>query len=689
MAKPKVISLLHTDKMNNLFLNVPTLGQPANVFVQCTSYDLKLPLSGHEKRVLDIFEETILKMIKLKKCSISELADILCMEKDLVNFIVTRLSEKGLLKDNYTLSEVGEKQLDEQRTLRDEVEYQAAKLFIVNGCDIVLPYIYVGDFVTEDVVDFDATSLTLGFGSIGTQKRIKGICIREKNSGSRLSILPQITIKNAINKYNRLAAKRKLNNILLADDYGIESTRGEDIYFHMQTAVQMGNAEELLVSDGFVSNIDGLFGFIKNSNPDLIMRVKSKAIQMNVIDDLKQDSSENKYVGKYPEVVRYNKEMEKYIHPLTQDSQLDDIRQSAEEKRQAIINCYSMLEWSFHYFSLRYPISDAVLQIFKTQKTYENFETIKNFSKKIGLGNIDNCINLLGNFDGNRAEMIYRDPGNTIPSMQMALPMSIVSASEYDDSELKLLISHDSRFISFINYVGKIAADLRHDSTVKVDDVNIEEMHGHAIDIIQTILSDIDVDKSYIHETDHISNERLLATVECEKALGSLLFTSLDDGIQADFRRISPDKDADHLPAPYEFIQILYRILQTAFYDENKRFASKRWLSKEECIKKDEELLECKLPKSIVTVRDERYNAARRGYKMTLGTQFLVLISCLPHEKLDLLKKQNIVHVVDSILEYRKHANDISLILSWEELSELRGSVIYILKILGGYYNGQ
>lgn len=91
MAKPKVISLLHTDKMNNLFLNVPTLGRPANVFVQCTSYDLKLPLSGLEKRVLDIFEETILRMIKLKKCSISELADILCMEKDLVNFIVTRL----------------------------------------------------------------------------------------------------------------------------------------------------------------------------------------------------------------------------------------------------------------------------------------------------------------------------------------------------------------------------------------------------------------------------------------------------------------------------------------------------------------------------------------------------------------------------------------------------------------------
>lgn len=689
MAKPKVISLLHTDKINNLFLNVPILGQPANVFVQCTSYDLKLPLSGHQKRILDIFEETILRMIKLKKCSSSELADILCMEKDLVNFIVTRLSEKGLLKDSYTLSEAGEQQLDEQRRLQNEVEYQAAKLFIVNGCDIVLPYIYVGNFVTEDVVDFDASSLTLGFGSIGAQKRIKGECIREKNSGSRLSVLPSITIRNAINKYNRLAAKRKRNNILLADDYGIESTRGEDIYFHMQMAAQMGNTDELLVSDGFVSNIDGLYGFIRSSNPDLIMRVKSKAVQMNAIDDLKQGGFEDRYVGKYPEVVRYNKEVEKYIHPLRKDFNLDDIRQSAEEKRQAVVNCYSMLEWSFHYFSLRYPISDAVLQIFKTQKTYENFETIKNFSRKIGLGNMDNCMNLLGNFDGNRAEMIYRDPGNTIPSMQMALPMSIVSASEHDDSELKLLISRDNRFVSFINYVGRIAADLRHDSTVKADGVNIEEMHGHAVDIVQTLLPDIDVDKSYTQETDNISNERLMAAIECEKALGSLLFTSLDDGIQADFRRISPDKDADHLPAPYEFIQILYRILQTAFYDENKRFASKKWLSKKECIKKDEELLGSKLPRSIVTVRDERYNAARKGYKMTLGAQFLVLISCLPQEKLDLLKAQNIVRVVDSILEYRKHANDISLILSWDELSELRGNVINILKVLGGYYNGQ
>ena len=53
------MSKIHIDKMNNLFLNVPTLGRPANVFVQCTSYDLKLPLSGLEKRVLDIFEETI------------------------------------------------------------------------------------------------------------------------------------------------------------------------------------------------------------------------------------------------------------------------------------------------------------------------------------------------------------------------------------------------------------------------------------------------------------------------------------------------------------------------------------------------------------------------------------------------------------------------------------------------------
>lgn len=688
MAKPKVISLLRTDKMNNLFLNVPMLGRPTDVFVQCASYDLKLPVNGQETRVLDIFEETVLRMLKVKKCTVSELADILCLEKDLVNFIIIRLQEKGLLEDKYTLSNAGERQLDLQKSLREEIEYQTAKLFIVNGCDVVLPYVYVGDFISEDIVEFSPSKITLGFGSVGDQKKVTGSCIRGKKDGSKMSVLPQVTIKNGIKKFNRLADKRKKDKIVLADDYGIESTRGEDIYFHMQMAIQEGNTEELLVSDGFVSNVDGLFGYIKTADPDLVMRVQSKAVQMDAEESRTGENVPEIYTGKYTEVVRYCRDMNKYVHKISEESLLDDIRQNDEEKRQAIINCYSMLEWAFHYFSLKDPMSDSLLQVFKRQKSYENFDTIMNLARKIGLSCLDDCSALFTNFDGRRAEMIYRDSSKTTPTMQMALPLSIIEASENDDSELRNLIANDHGFISFINNIGKMAGDFRHDSTAKAGDVKVEEIRNHAIDIATTILPDIQLSKDDIGVLDHVTNERLKAAVGCEKALGSLLYSSLEAGVQADFRRISPDKTQAQLPAPYEYVQVLYRILQTAFYEEGKRYITKKWWSKEECIKKNEELLGRKLPKSLVTVKTERYNAASKGLKVTLGTHFLILMPNLPQEDLDLLKEQGVVEVIDKILEYRKHANDISLMVSDEELSNLRASVINIVKILGGYYNG-
>lgn len=686
MAKPKVISLLKTDKANNLFLNAPILGRPTDVFVQCASYDLKLPVNVQETRVLDIFEETILRMLRLKKCSASELADIICLEKDLVNFIIIRLMEKGLLEDKYTLSDAGKNQLDLQESLRKEVEYQTAKIFIANGCDIILPYIHIGVFLSEDIVDFSPSGITLGFGSTGDQKRVTGTCIREKKDGNKMAILPQVTIKNAIKKYNRLANKRKRPGIVLAGEYGIESTRGEDIYFHMQMAVQNGNSEELMVSDGFVSNIDGIFEYINATNPDLVMYVQSKAVQMDMEEKQVEGSRQQTFNGKYPEVVRYCRDIEKYLYKISDESSLDDIKQTDEDKRQIITNCYSMLEWAFHYLSLKYLMSDSLLQMFKRQKTYENFDTINNLARKIGMGDLEGYQNLFNHFDGRKAEMIYQRPRDTIPTMQMALPLCIIEASECDDSEFRKLITQDHRLIAFINHIGKMAADFRHDSTAKVENIKTEEIRDHAVRIITTVLPDIQLKKGDVSVNEHVSNERLKAIVSCEKVLGSMLYSSLDEGIQADFRKISPDKNSTQLPAAYEYVQILYRILQTVFYEEGVKYVDAKWLSKDECIRKNEEILGTKLPKSLATVKKDRYNAARRGLKATLGAHFLILIPNLSDE-VELLKEQDVLGVVSKILDYRKHANNISLMVSDQDLSDLREKVINVIKILGGYYN--
>ena len=95
MPKPKVISVFKTDKFESRFLNVPMIGKQVDFFVECKSYDLEIPVNGKSKRGLDIFEETVLRMVDLKKCSVDELADILCLKKDLVNFILTLYLQKS------------------------------------------------------------------------------------------------------------------------------------------------------------------------------------------------------------------------------------------------------------------------------------------------------------------------------------------------------------------------------------------------------------------------------------------------------------------------------------------------------------------------------------------------------------------------------------------------------------------
>lgn len=93
MSKPKVISLFQNEQYENRFINVSIIGRAVDIFVECLSYDIEIPVNVPMARELDIFEEAILRMIKLKKCSANDLSNILCLEKDLIKFIITAVSK--------------------------------------------------------------------------------------------------------------------------------------------------------------------------------------------------------------------------------------------------------------------------------------------------------------------------------------------------------------------------------------------------------------------------------------------------------------------------------------------------------------------------------------------------------------------------------------------------------------------
>lgn len=154
MATPKVFSLFKTKSYEEIFPSVSILGRKVDFFLECSSYDVIIPVRVRGKRKLDIFEEAVLKLVAFKPTNVKDMADILCLTPDLVNFIIIRLQEKKLLQENgKDLTEQGKAYLNVDEKVSDEnnLEYVQAKVFVLNQTGKVLPYVHKGEFITDTI----------------------------------------------------------------------------------------------------------------------------------------------------------------------------------------------------------------------------------------------------------------------------------------------------------------------------------------------------------------------------------------------------------------------------------------------------------------------------------------------------------------------------------------------------------
>lgn len=687
MPKPKVISVFKSEKFEKTFLNVPMMGKPTDIFLECRSYDLGIPVKGQKKRQLDIFEETILRMIQLKKCSMSELADILCVEKDLIHFIILRMIENGLLLDNQTISEKGKLLLDSQTNTREELEYIQGKLFIVKKTGLIMPYLHIGEFQSENVEDFDKYAITIGFGSTGNHKTIYGKCIRNTDKESKLvSVLDTRLLKRTINKYNKIASIQNKPQINLNEEYAISSSLSENIYFHLQAVVQEGNVDEVMFSDGFVPNIDGILDYVRSENPELLSYIKSKAVNMSVLNN--DESSEVYRSQRYQEIYHLYSNAQKYLQEYQYDKATVDERTDINEgKKQIITDCYHMIEWAFYYYIRRNRLSQEMYNLLYQRSFSANKTTLIQFANSLGFRNISKCSNLFAHIDGRR--MYSVDHFNS-PELYVCLPMAIAEAKENTNSEIHSVIQKNRNVLSFINMLNDICAGLRHDSELDAIEMDTNMIMQETYMIITTILPDILFENSSGNSDiyGNASRDRLLAQVSVEKALGYILFSTMKKGLRNDWLKISPDKKGNRLPGAREYIEILYRILQAELFEANKELLGKEEKSKDEALAVLSSRYSRTVPKSFSRVRELYYtNAANDVNNSTLGAEALVYIANVDDHLANALMSLNYVSVLDRVLRLRGHGDMVSLNETEQSLNDLREDVIKLSRVIGGCYD--
>lgn len=242
MATPKVFSLFKTKSYEEIFPGVSILGRKVDFFLECSSYDVIVPVKVRGESKLDIFEEAVLKLVAFKSTSVKDMADILCLTPDLVNFIIIRLQEMNLLQENCKdLTEQGKEYLNVDAKVSDEnnIEYVQAKVFVLNKTGELLPYVHKGEFITDTIEELQGSILTVDYGTAGNPLFIKGKVLWQDKSAKKKGMLQSAEIRNGVNRFNRLVSDNvRYDSIEYAPDWAMENTSSDNVLFHMQAVIQ-------------------------------------------------------------------------------------------------------------------------------------------------------------------------------------------------------------------------------------------------------------------------------------------------------------------------------------------------------------------------------------------------------------------------------------------------------------------
>lgn len=694
MGKLKVFSLFKKKHYTECFPHISVIGNKVDFFLECSSYDVILPVKVKGNRKLDIFEEAVLKLIAYKTTTIDDMADILCLTPDLINFIIIRLQEMDLLHENgRDLTEQGKKYIHVDGKIKDDIniEYSQAKVFVLNETGQILPYIQKGELISETISDIQGLSLTIEYGTVGNPIKIRGKVLRQNRDDKKKAMLQSSSICAAINKYNRIIqGKLNYEPIRYAEGWAIENTLSDNVCFHMQAVIQNGNIDDILVSDGLVVNIDFVNDYIKRKYPDFISIVKEKATKNIIQDNEEAEKENNKPIlnHKYRELRSLLSRIHSFhqVYEYTDDNSgvnQDENRILQATQKQFLLNSYSAFEWSLYYYCLKYPLNSNIQSIIENQTAFQNANTLLKMAEKIGVINPEKYKTLFYSLDANRIKRMF---STTTPELRVALSLAIITSVYNSQCEFRELFRKRSGLFNVLAILFREHGDLAHKTvTYEVDKKRNKEIYDLLIDFVTIMQPDCvfaeNNGNASKKELSQISQEKLNAEVSLSKKLGALYYYNLlPETIKEEWILVAPNKV--HYPDAAEYFDILYRIMQDTLYYALKDIRKNSQVRKSDIILKLKEKGIFSI--SFNTVNEVFIEQILMNENGTLGANTMVYLYYQNDDVINELKKVKFVELVEQLVKLRKHGNNVSLSVSINDLNKMRDDMLSIVKLIGG-----
>lgn len=661
--RPDVFSYFGTQSYSERFPELDLVSE-CSVFVPFCVYDIEIPILEAAKETLNIFERTVFRLIKMGYHSADEIASVICVSAEFVRFIFARLIEMKLVGDNGFITEKGMTYF-EITGKSTQIKHKNAKVFALKETGEFIPFLLLDDYKLADAFFEGKNTISMMIGSAGRSEKVSGYSLRaEKNAAPRMP--SQRVLRKIIRDNNNVHKNMELGNIMIAENEMIEASSATTVFMHVKAALQKGNTEDIIASEGFLANNDIIAKYIVQKEPLIRDEVYRKATigGDNATDPIV-------FTGKY-------KDIEQLMPKELLNEVNVDIRKENEKRRwENIRNLYAAIELALQYYIKKYPPSDGIYHMLSTQEAYESMVIILEFSKKMGMR--ANNSEILCHLDV-AGLATYRKTG--IPTLEIMLPLAVVSGYENDGSSFRQMIKEMPNFPDFLTRLGHYAKKARHanNSAVLTED-EYNELERKSLCFIDILLPELHPHKLKTSEA-NISKARINAIYSLRKALGSVKYDVLPFDIKEELLKTSPDKQAGQLPSPNDIVMSFSKVCERCFKEYTPN--TKSSLTKNEALDIIESRTSSPVPSGLLHVQNKYFESAMKSGSGTLGA--FALKYCAAIDAIDEQAEEfyrNDLHLfVSELATLRGHGNSVGLNLTYDKICMLRKKMYSFIAVV-------
>jgi len=688
--------------------------------IQIAKYDLlawpchvfKTTIPVRSRGELNVFEETVLKLIAAGRGDAGWLTDTTCLRKDLIPFILSRLNDLGMISKHYEMAAAGKDYLDRLESAPPQYEVRMLFRELVGGS--LLPVVYRGELRYEQLVSSNAHGATIQNSNAGkTNEFFHRIIWRNRG----IDITPPTTeevfrVANRHRSLSRQFAMLRGGTEPCPAVAGLKSIDidpvAENVFLSCRIIIQTGSTD-FRVTDpfgyGFSDVLEKSYRERIKTNQyeeKAVLRLKERAMTHS-ISPKKPESNEEEAVlsvfgdirYRYPELF-WKLQATEYAWKKTEDlaDSCDKQAELMHNRQRLAQELYGALEWGFRYL-LSFSKAETLEGVLSQNSYLENGILLGELARKLGL-DIDSV-----------GPMLQVPPGRiralregTI-DMQPLLALAIAGAANDPHHRFRELASQCGDWLGFLRDLKSARDSGAHGRPLEADCKTIELFRHRTYYSLRVLLPDLQneskdpPERRAQPESGYLYDERLRIRISLDERFGVQGFALLD-ATMAELLVQVQTETIDLTPGSTEVVEAAHLIVNLAsilqhvvhrliLRSRGKAVRVDRVSIADVLKRADESGFNSEtgdLPRSITSVNHNRVRRALRGLNPSLGACLVAFVLAASVDQLrDVAKRlPNLILLCGRLLELRGHGNH-SIRLLTKDMISLRDDVYEVCKV--------